>query len=311
MQEIHAVTGAFGYSGRYIASRLLDEGHRVMTLTGSVDRRSELAQKVDVFPLDFRRRENLTEALEGVSTLYNTYWVRFNHRLFNHEHAVANSNILFEAAKSAGVERVVHISITNPSIASPLSYFKGKAQVEQALRNSGLSYAIFRPAVLFGREDILLNNIAWALRRLPVFGLFGDGSYKLSPIFVDDLAAAAVDYGKTTECVVMDAVGPETFTYRGLVDSVAKTIGVNRPIVGLPGWLAWIMGYLVGKVHRDVMITMDEVRGLTSGLLYVESEPLGSTHLSEWVRSHRQTLGRSYTSEMARRKDGRGAYQSN
>jgi NADH dehydrogenase len=311
VKTIHAVTGAFGYSGRYIASRLVAEGRDVITLTGSVERDSALAGQVQAFPLDFEKPNELTAALDGVSILYNTYWVRFNHRLFNHDDAVANSRILFEAAKAAGVERVVHISITNPSLTSPLSYFRGKAEAELALKKSGLSYAILRPAVLFGKEDILINNIAWALRRFPAFGLFGNGSYRLCPIFVDDLAAAAVTYGSTEECVVADAVGPETFTFRGLVESVARTIGVNRPILGLPEWFAWVIGYLIGRVHGDVMITRDEVRGLTSGLLHVDSGPLGTTHLSEWLRAHRNALGRFYTSGMARRTNRHGANKSN
>jgi len=311
VKDIQAVTGAFGYSGRYIASRLLDAGNVVITLTGSVHRRSNLAEKIRVIPLDFGRPDDLARGLEGVSTLYNTYWVRFNHRLFNHAEAVSNTKILFEAARMAGVERVVHVSITNPSTDSPLSYFRGKAEVEVALKDSGLSYAILRPAVLFGKEDILINNIAWALRRLPVFGLFGDGSYKVCPIYVEDLAAAAVEFGKTTECVVVDAVGPETFTYRELVEMVGNTIGANRPLVGLPGWLGCLTGRLIGAIHGDVMITMDEIRGLTSDLLRVDSKPLGPTRLTNWVQAHRDTLGRNYTSEMARRRDLLGAYRSN
>jgi NADH dehydrogenase len=311
VKNIHAVTGAFGYSGRYIASRLLDDGHEVITLTSSVHRRSNLVDKVRAIPLDFGRPNELAGALDGVSTLYNTYWVRFNHRLFNHVDAVANSKILFEAAKKAGIERVVHISITNPSMDSPLSYFRGKAEVELALKNSGLSYAILRPAVLFGKEDILINNIAWALRRFPFFGLFGDGSYSLCPIYVEDLAAAAVHYGMARECAVIDAIGPETFTYRELVETVGRIIGANKPLVGLPGWLGWLTGKLIGAMHRDVMITMDEVRGLTSDLLRVDSRPLGTTRLTEWAQVHRETLGRHYTSEMARRNDRLGAYRSN
>ena len=311
MKNIHAVTGAFGYSGRYIASRLLDEGHEVITLTGSVHRSSELSERVKVVPLDFERPGDLAKALDGVSTLYNTYWVRFNHRLFKHADAVANTKALFTAAQAAGVERVVHVSITNPSIESPLSYFRGKAEVELALEKSGLSFAILRPAVLFGKEDILINNIAWALRRLPVFGVFGRGTYRLCPIYVEDLAAAAVEYGKTRECVVVDAVGPETFTYRELVETVGGIIGANRPIFGVPGWLGWLAGRLIGTMHGDVMITMDEVRGLTADLLHVDSRPLGTTRLTEWVRAHRETLGRHYTSEMARRRDRRGSYRSN
>jgi NADH dehydrogenase len=306
-----AVTGAFGYSGRYIASRLLDEGHEVITLTGSVHRRSELVNRVKSFPLDFENPDDLAEALDGVSTLFNTYWVRFNHRLFKHADAVANSKVLFHAAKMAGVKRIVHLSITNPSIESPLSYFKGKAEVEQALEESGVSYAILRPAVLFGREDILINNIAWALRRCPVFGVFGDGTYRLCPIFVDDLARAAVEYGRTAENVTVDAIGPETFTYRGIVETIARIIGENRPVVRMPSRLGWFIGRLIGSLHGDVMITMDEIRGLTADLLHVDSKPLGTTRLTEWVRAHRQTLGRKYTSEMARRIDRHGAYRSN
>lgn len=311
MKNIHAVTGAFGYSGRYIASRLLDEGRDVITLTGSVHRSSDLSESLKVEPLDFKRPDVLARALDGVSTLYNTYWVRFNHRLFKHTDAVANSQALFKAAQAAGVERVVHVSITNPSIESPLSYFRGKAEVELALENSGLSYAILRPAVLFGKEDILINNIAWALRRLPVFGVFDRGTYRLCPIYVEDLAAVAVEYGKSRECVVVDAVGPETFTYRELVETVGRIIGVNRPVVGVPGWLGWLAGRLIGTIHGDVMITMDEVRGLTADLLHVDSTPLGTTRLTEWAQAHRETLGRQYTSEMARRRDRRGAYRSN
>ncbi|MEN8165411.1 MAG: NAD(P)H-binding protein [Acidobacteriota bacterium] len=311
MRNIHAVTGAFGYSGRYIASRLLEEGCEVVTLTGSVDRKSRLSEKVKAFPYDFEHPHKMAEALEGVSVLYNTYWVRFNHRSFNHAGAVAKSEVLFDAARRAGVERVVHVSITNPSIDSPLSYFRGKAKVELALQKSGLSYAILRPAVLFGREDILINNIAWALRRLPVFGVFGDGQYRLCPIHVDDLAAAAVAYGKDRKNVVIDAIGPEIFTYRELVETIGKFIGFERPVIGVPNRVGWLSGWLIGRINGDVMITMDEIRGLSSGLLHVDSEPLGFTHLKDWVHANRETLGKRYTSELARRVDLETAYRSN
>ena len=311
MKKTQAVTGAFGYSGRYIASRLLDQGLEVITLTGSVDRDSELSKRVRAVPFNFDNPDRLALSLAGVSVLYNTYWVRFNHRHFDHADAVANSTVLFEAARKAGVERVVHVSITNPSLESPLSYFRGKAQVEAALEASGLSCAILRPAVLFGKEDILLNNIAWALRRLPVFGVFGDGSYGVCPIHVEDLADAAVHFGTTRDNLVVDAIGPEKFTYRELVESVGEIIGNPRPVINVPGWLGWLVGRVVGSLHGDVMITRDEIRGLAAGLLHVESKPLGRTSLSKWVRANRDSLGRRYTSEMARRTDRTRAYESN
>lgn len=306
--RIHAVTGAFGYSGKYIAARLLAQGQRVLTLTNSPERNNPFGDQIQVYPLDFDRPAALVESLRGVSVLYNTYWVRFNHRNFTFDDAIHNTETLFTAARRAGVERIVHVSITNPSPASPLPYFRGKAILEAALQASGLSYAILRPTVLFGKEDILINNIAWALRRLPVFGLFGDGSYRLQPIYVDDLARLAVAQGQTRENVILNAIGPETFTYRQLVEMVARIVGKRRPLVSVPPNLGYAAGWLLGRLTGDVMITQDEIAGLMAGLLHVETPPTGSTRLSDWAREHAATLGQRYASELARRQDRRHAY---
>ncbi|NUQ37296.1 MAG: NAD(P)H-binding protein [Caldilineales bacterium] len=308
---LHAVTGAFGYSGKYIAQRLLAQGRRVITLTNSTDRANTFGGRVPIFPFHFDRPEELTRSLAGVEVLYNTYWVRFNHKLFRHADAVRNTLILFEAAKQAGVRRVVHVSITNPTEDSPLEYFSGKARLERGLIESGLAYAILRPTVLFGKEDILINNIAWMLRHLPLFGLFGDGSYKLQPIYVDDLAALAVQLGGTEENAVINAIGPETFTYRELAATIARLIGVRRPLIPLPPAVGYAAGRLVGALMRDVTITREEIAGLMAGLLYVDTPPTGVTRLSDWIAAHADTLGRRYTSELARRRDRASAYASN
>lgn len=307
-QKLHVVTGAFGYSGKYIATRLLAIGHRVRTLTNSTQRANPFGGQVEVFPFNFDCPDDLVESLRGAEVLYNTYWVRFNHSFFQHESAVRNSQVLFEAARKAGVKRVVHISITNPSEDSPLEYFSGKARLERALRETGTSYAILRPTVLFGQEDILINNIAWALRHLPAFGMFGDGSYRLQPIYVDDLAALAVEQGDHGEDVVIDAIGPETFTYRNLVNVIAEIIGVKRPIMSLPPALAYTAGWILGHLLGDVMITWPEVKGLMAGLLCTDSPAAGTTRLTDWAREHKDTLGLKYASELARRKDRVQAY---
>ena len=210
-QTLHAVTGAFGYSGKYIAKRLLDCGDEVITLTNSLHRSNPFGGRVKAYAFNFNEPEALARSLRGVSVLYNTYWVRFNHKMFQHADAVKNTLTLFQAAQAAGVERIVHVSITNPSEDSALEYFSGKAKLEKALIDSGISYAILRPTVLFGKEDILINNIAWALRRLWVIGVFGKGEYRLQPIYVDDLALLAVEQGTKRENVIVNATGPETF----------------------------------------------------------------------------------------------------
>lgn len=302
------VTGAFGYSGRYIAARLLEKGLQVRTLTNSTQRANPFGDRIEAHPYRFDDPRALQETLEGGAVLYNTYWIRFDHKDFRQSSAVENTLRLFTAAKAAGVRRVVHVSITNPSEDSPLPYFRGKAILEHALVNSGLSYAILRPTVLFGQEDILVNNIAWSLRRFPVFAVFGDGRYRLQPIHVDDLAALAVAQGEAQTDAIVDAVGPESFTYRELVCEIGAAIGKERPVVSVPPAVAYAAGWAIGKLVGDVTITWDEVKGLMADLLWTSSPPAGRTKLSEWARAHASTLGTRYASELARRRDRRTAY---
>jgi len=302
------VTGAFGYSGKYIAARLLQAGHRVRTLTNSVGRPNPFGDQVEARPFHFTNKARLVESLRGAAVFYNTYWVRFNHGDFSHSTAVDNTLKLFEACKEAGVGRVVHVSITNPSEGSPLEYFRGKARLERALAESGLSYAILRPTVLFGKEDILINNIAWCLRWFPVFGVFGDGQYKLQPIYVDDLAELAVRQGREGGNAIVDAIGPETFTYRDLIREVGAIIGKPRPIISLPPSLGYASGWLIGKFTGDVVITREEIKGLMQDLLCTKSPPAGSTQLTVWSREHAATLGQHYASELARRRNRQKAY---
>ncbi|MBI5883723.1 MAG: NAD(P)H-binding protein [Elusimicrobia bacterium] len=306
-----AVTGAFGYLGRYIARRLLDAGHSVVTLTDSLKRENPFGDSIRACPFDFDQPGRLKESLAGVDALINTYWVRFDHRLFTHRAAVENTKVLFRAAKEAGVRRIVHVSITNPDIKSALPYFRGKAELESDLASLGVSYCVLRPTVLFGKEDVLINNIAWSLRHLPVFGVFGSGEYKLQPIHVEDLASAAVEKALGTRDEIINAIGPETFTYRELVAMVSKALGVKRLIIGVPPGVGYWACRLLGMLVRDVVVTREEIQGLMEGRLYVDAPPLGATRLSDWIHLHQETLGCRYTSELARRIDRASSYRSN
>lgn len=310
-KQTHAVTGAFGYSGKYIAQKLLDKGQKVITITNSVQRQNPFGDQLQVYPYNFDAPEKLVETLSGVSVLYITYWVRFNHKTFSHADAVRNTKILFDSAVKAGVERVVYVSITNPSEESELEYFSGKGELEKYLQRSGVSHAILRPAVLFGREDILINNIAWTLRKLPVFGVFGNGQYRLQPIYVDDLAEIAIEQGQNRDDIIIDCTGPETFTYRELASTIGEIMGKNRPVISVPPWLGYLAGSLIGRIHQDQFITREEIKGLMADLLYVDSPPTGKTRLTDWAREHADTLGRHYSSELVRRRDRTVEYKVN
>ena len=302
MKPTIAVTGAFGYSGSRIARRLLDAGHPVLTLTNSPASGHQLAARVRAVPFHFDEPDTLARSLEGCATLINTYWVRFDHKRFDHATAVENTLKLFAAAKRAGVGRIVHVSITNPEEGSPLPYFHGKGRLERALRESGVPHTILRPAVLFGDGDILINNIAWALRHLPCFGVFGDGAYKLQPIHVEDFAALAVREAFENGNRTIEAIGPETFTYRELARTLGEIIGCPRPVFGVPPWFGYAAGRLVGWWHRDEFVTREEVLGLMQNRLCVDAPPAGTTKLTDWARQHAATLGRTYANELARRR---------
>ncbi|MGC8742809.1 MAG: SDR family oxidoreductase [Verrucomicrobiia bacterium] len=302
-EPLHIVTGAFGYSGMRIAKILIERGLNVRTLTNSVNKPNPFGDKIQVFPYNFDNFEALVESLKGCAVLYNTYWVRFNYKTFTHQMATQNTLKLFEAAKKAGVKRIVHISITNPSLNSPIEYFRCKAQIEKALIESGLSYAILRPAILFGHNDILINNIAWTLRHLPVVPVFGNGEYKLQPIYVDDLARLAVEVAGENENRIVNAIGPETFTYRELIKTIGNCIGIKRPIISVPPLLGFIGAKLTGWIMNDVVMTFDELKALMANMLYVISQPTGSTKLTDWAKANASWLGVKYASEIARRRN--------
>ncbi len=295
-----AVTGAFSYSGKYIARRLLARGEEVITLTGHPNRPDPFDGKIKAFPLDFSDERGLVNSLRGVDTLYNTYWIRFDKGANTQPAAVDNTRKLVRAAAEAGVRRMVHISITNPSADSSLPYFWGKAANEKAVMKSGMEYGILRPTVLFGKEDILINNIAWLLRRFPLFALPGDGSYRLQPVYVDDLAALAVEAGYARDNFVWDAVGPDIFTFRELVEMIGKTIQHTPPLITVHPKLALAAAQFISLFVGDVVLTPEEVDGLMADLLVSKEAPRCKTGLRDWLAEHKATVGAQYASEIKR-----------
>jgi NADH dehydrogenase len=294
-----AVTGAFSYSGKYIAKRLLDCGEEVITLTGHPNRPDPFGGKVKAYPLDFIEA-SMTRSLQGVDVLVNTYWVRFDKGENTQPRAVENTRKLVNAAKAAGVKRIVHISIANPSADSHLPYYWGKAANEKAVMDSGLSYAILRPTVLVGKEDSLINNIAYLLRRFPFFLFPGDGSYGIQPVFVEDLADLAVEGVYSKDNYVIDAVGPDSYTFKEFVQLIGKTIGAQRPVISVPPRLALLAAQFLSLFVGDVILTPEEVDGLMGNLLVSKQPARGKTAFKDWLEENKATVGAKYASEIKR-----------
>jgi uncharacterized protein YbjT (DUF2867 family) len=298
--DFDVVTGATGYTGRYIARALLSRGCRVKTLTGHPLRKDPFGDQIDAMPFNFDRPKELARSLEGARALFNTYWIRFPYGGHTFEEAIANTRVMLDAAKAAGLRKFVHVSVTNATESSPLPYFRGKAILEAAVRRSSLSYAIVRPALIFGIEDILLNNIAWLLRRFPFFAIPGRGDYRVQPIFAGDLGEIAANAADEDRSAEFDAIGPETFTFEEVVRMIARAVHSNSRIVHADPSIALAFAKIAGWFVRDVILTRDEVRGLTSNLLVTDSAPNAPTLFTDWLRDNADRIGMAYASELAR-----------
>ena len=302
--DLAIVTGAFSYTGRYVAQRLLAGGVRVRTLTRSPNAEHPLADHVETSPLDFSDPDRLSLSMQGAGVFYNTYWIRYAHGQTTFDLAVENTEKLFEAARNAGVGRIVHFSVTNASSDSALPYFRAKAQVEDMLMGLGVPYAIIRPTLVFGEGDLLLNNMAWALRRFPLFPVYGRGDYLVQPVYVEDLAAQAVEAGSQSESFVVDAAGPDTFSFEALLRLLASSMGLRARLVHTPPRLGLALTGLVGLLMRDTALTREEVEGLMDGLLRSDLAPTGTTRLGDWLEGNADSLGRRYVSELRRNYRG-------
>jgi uncharacterized protein YbjT (DUF2867 family) len=294
------VTGAFGYIGSYIARALLSRGREVRTITTHFQRQHSLTQTIQAFPYSFDDPQQLMSVLKGGDTLYNTYWIRFPWRGMTYDRAIRNTKVLFDCAKAAGIRRIVHISVSNAALESSLPYYQGKAQQEELLKQNGIPYTIIRPTLVFGVGDILVNNIAWLLRRFPIFPLFEGGSCRLQPVFVEDLARMAVESAEQTEGVSFDAAGVEVLTFRELVQAMADALCVNSHLISIPAALGIYLGRLIGLATGDIILTRNELSGLMAERLVSKEDPRGTCVFSKWLHENKDQLGQHYASELRR-----------
>ncbi len=292
---MNAVTGVFSYTGRAIAELLLERGETVRSLSRRDAPDDPLRSRVEFAPLRFD--DGLVEALRGIETLYNTYWVRFERGRHTFDEAVERTVLLFRSAQAAGVRRIVHISVARADEAPDLPYFAGKARIEHWLSGSGLAHAVVRPTLVFGASDILINNIAWAVRRLPLFLVPGDGSYRVQPVAVHDVARICVE---ARDGETLDAAGPEVLRFDELVAQIREAVRGRARIVHAPPSVGLAVARVTNVALRDVVVTRGELDALTRTLLTSPAPALGRERFSTWVAENADSLGRHYASELAR-----------
>jgi NADH dehydrogenase len=299
MATTDVVTGAFSYTGSFIARRLLAAGHQVRTLTNNPRPPTDLAGKIVSAPLDFEKADGMVRLMQGADTVYNTYWIHSNYGADAFDGAVRGSKILFAAAREAGIRRLVHISIANPT-ASNHPYYASKAQLEEALRSTGMSYAIVRPTLVYGEGDVLINNIAWVLRHFPVFAIPGDGAYRLQPVHVEDVASIAVSAGLAEGNLAMDAAGPDILGFAELVRIIRRVVGSRSVVLKTAPAVALAGARVAGFFARDAVLTPEQFDDLRAELLMSTESPRGIIRFSEWLPRQAAVLGLHYASAQTR-----------
>ncbi len=317
-----AITGALSYSGRYLAASLLSKGHDVVNLSRRgvpiapepLSAPQARALGTHRVRLDFNDVDAMARSLEGCDVLFSTYWVRFADRGESpHSIAAANCARLWEAAKRAGVRKIVMASHTRTSVDSPFPYIAGKAKAEAALRDSGVNYAIVRPCGIFGdtaAESILKDNAAWVLRRSPLFLLAGDGSHRFQPVHVRDIAALMEELGTSLETSgeEVDACGPDAPTSLELFTKLRDASGGMARIAAAGPLLSTATITALTKpidwVTGDTLLDADDLDLLTSGLTVadVPDDPRirERRSLFDWIEAQGRDLGRSYVSSVER-----------
>lgn len=303
-----AITGAFSYSGRYLARNLLDRGRKVLNFTNHPNRPHGFGDAISCQPLNFKDAAGLATSLRGVSTLYCTYWIRFDrHGGATHADALNNLKVLFAAARDAGVQKVVFSSHTRATTDSPFPYIRHKALAVEALRSAGLpSYGVVRPCGIFGDtpgESILMNNAAWVLRRFPVFTIVGDGSHLFQPVHVRDMAQLMADVADADGNVEVDAVGPEALRADELFGAIRAAVGSRTFFLKhVPARIVTAASQPLNWYTGDVLLDTHDLELLTSGLT-VADDPHGRTgerKLTEWLQKVGSELGQDYISSVER-----------
>jgi NADH dehydrogenase len=295
------ITGASGFIGGAIAERLIARAEiRSLTFHPAKNR---FGDRVRSFAYDFDRPERMADAFRGVDVFVNSYYVRFNYRNCTFERAVDQTRPLLAAARAHEVRKIVHVSVSNADEQCDLPYYRNKGRIERLVKESAVAHTILRPAIVVGPGDILINNIAYFLRRLPVFTIFGRGDYRTQPITLEafaDVAVEAIDGGYTGQ--TLQLAGPSDWTFLELVRAVKTAVAGRARIVHAPPFIALAALNAAGLLLRDVILTGDEIKGLTRECLYSREPLRRGADFGSWLAldSTRSTLGVKYASELAR-----------
>jgi uncharacterized protein YbjT (DUF2867 family) len=262
-----AILGGSGFVGSSIAAKLDATGYQVKVLT----RRREAAKhlillpNVQVIECDIKNQQALKNALTGMDAVINLIGILHEggSNTFENMHHQLPRRVA-QLCEELSIKRLLHMSALQANIHAPSQYLRSKAAGESAVNefNKKLDITIFRPSVIFGRDDKFINLFAGLIQFLPVIAL-AKPSAKFQPIWVEDVASCFVNAleNTTTFSKSYDLGGPQVVTLRALIEQVMATMGKTRPIIGLNDTLSLAQGFMMELMPIKLM-SRDNVRSM-------------------------------------------------
>jgi len=262
---IITVFGATGFLGQRIVRRLYEHGcavriasrhpERGRALFGTDDRRLQAIEG------NIRARQSVADAIAGVRGVVNavSLYVEHGKETFHAVHVEGAQRVAVEARR-LGVEQLVHISGIGADAQSRSPYIRSRGQGELAVSTAYPGAILVRPAVMFGPDDAFLTVILKLLRRLPAYPIFGTGTAKLQPAHVDDVAEAVARIVQRAERdpITLECGGPQVYTYRDLVRSVAREAGLKPRLIPVP-LAVWHAMARVAELLPSPAVTRNQV----------------------------------------------------
>lgn len=265
-----AITGGTGFVGRNIARRLVRAGHEVVLIARGEDRTEPSAARLGRHVrIGLDDPGALAEAFAGCDAVAHCAGINreIGAQTYERVHVAGTRNVV-EAAKRAGVKKIMLMSFLRARPNCGSAYHESKFAAEEIVRGSGLDYTILKCGVIYGRGDHMLDHLSHAFFTFPVFLFVGFEDKPIRPNAVEDVAriaeASLVGGAVTRETVAV--VGPEELTLREAVKRVAHIVGKKPLMFPAPVWFHYILGWFVERLMRVPLVSTAQVRMLAEGL---------------------------------------------
>lgn len=263
-----AVTGATGFVGRNLVNRLLKDNHEVTVLAHHKSGENLFDNRVRLFTGSVSNIAEMVPVFQNSLIVFHLVGIITETRKNTFEKTVAQgTRNLVAASREANVKKIIYLSALGTSADAETAYHKTKYQAERAIKESGLDWTIFRASVIYGKNDGFLRTMSSVIKFLPFIPIFGDGKYKMQPVFIEDLTdvlTKALVYPLSSRQTI-DIGGPEQLEYVMVMEMIKKALRKRRLNFHIPFAVIMPGAAILERVLRPAPLTVDMLKMLKMG----------------------------------------------